>query len=366
MTDTIDCIVAGAGVIGLAVGRRLAMAGLEVAVLEAEEHIGMHTSSRNSEVIHAGLYYPKDSLKARFCVAGKQALYQYCESKSIPYRRIGKLIIATSADEESILGTIRQKAADNGVSDLRWLDAAEVSDMEPSVRATAALLSPSTGIIDSHEFMLGLQGDLENAGGSVVLHAPITEVSRSKDGFDVSVDGELAANSRIFVNAAGIWAPELADLVNGVDNVAPRETYLARGHYFSYSGRSPFEHLIYPVPVDGGLGIHATNDMAGSARFGPDVEWIESVDYAFSDGLEDKFIEAIQRYYPGVEPDRLNPSYTGVRPKLSGPGQPAADFVIAGPETHGVAGLVNLFGIESPGLTASLAIADYVHDLLVE
>lgn len=364
MSDGIDCVVAGAGVLGLAIGRRLALAGLEVAVLDAESHIGMHTSSRNSEVIHAGIYYPKDSLKARMCVAGKHALYEYCEARSVPHQRLGKLIVAASRDEEPTLGSIKQKAADNGVDDLRWLSDAEIAEAEPRVRATGALLSPSTGIIDSHAYMLSLQGDLEGAGGSVVLQSRITDVSYGPNGFEVSVDGDAAATSRMFVNAAGLWAPDIAALIDGAGGLEPDATYLARGHYFAYAGRSPFRHLIYPVPVDGGLGIHATNDMGGAARFGPDVEWIDTIDYAFPPGLKDRFVAAIQRYFPAVEPDRLSESYTGIRPKLAGPGEPAADFVIAGPETHGVQGLVNLFGMESPALTASLAVADYVYELI--
>lgn len=364
MTDQIDCIIAGAGVLGLAIGRKLARAGLDVAVLETEEHIGMHTSSRNSEVIHAGIYYPQDSLKAKLCVAGKHALYEYCEAKGVPHKRIGKLIVATAADEEARLRSIAGKAAANGVTDLTWLGQAEVQAIEPQVRASAALLSPSTGILDSHEYMLALEGDLEAAGGAVVLQSRITRVAAGDNGFEVDVDGETIAACRCFINAAGLWAVDLAAAIDGAAELAPVSSFLARGHYFSYAGRSPFSHLIYPVPIDGGLGIHATNDMGGAARFGPDVEWIDSIDYGFPDGLGAKFLEAIRRYFPGVDPDRLSPSYTGIRPKLSGPGETPADFTIVGPATHGVPGLVHLFGMESPALTASLAIADHVHDLL--
>ncbi len=364
MTDQLDCIIAGAGVLGLAIGRRLARAGLEVAVLETEAHIGMHTSSRNSEVIHAGIYYPKDSLKARLCVAGKHALYDYCESKGVPHERIGKLIVATAPQEEDRLRGIAERAAANGVNDLTWLGQDEVRGMEPHVRASAALLSPSTGILDSHEYMLALEGDLEAAGGSVVLQSRISRVAANKNGFEVDVDGETVAACRYFINAAGLWATDLAASIEGGNGLAPSSHHFARGHYFTYAGRSPFSHLIYPVPIDGGLGIHATNDMGGAARFGPDVEWIDSIDYGFPDGLEGKFLEAIERYFPGVEPDRMSQSYTGIRPKLSGPGEAPADFSIVGPATHGVPGLVNLFGMESPALTASLAVADYVHGLL--
>lgn len=364
MSERTDCIVAGAGVVGLAIGRRLALEGLEVAVLDAEEHIGAHASSRNSEVIHAGIYYPPGSLKARLCVAGKLALYEYCKAKGIAHSNIGKLIVATEASEQSKLESIDQRARANGVDDLRWLDASEVAAMEPQVRATAALLSPSTGIIDSHEYMVSLQGDIEDAGGAVVLRSGITDVEMAGDDFEVTIDGETGVTCRMFVNAAGLWAPDLARKIDAGPDLAPRSTFMARGHYFSYAGRSPFGHLIYPVPTDGGLGIHATNDLAGNVRFGPDVEWIEGVDYAFPAGLRPRFLAAVRRYFPDVEERKLSPSYTGIRAKLSGPGEPPADFVIAGPETHGVPGLVNLFGIESPGLTASPAIADYVNALL--
>ena len=366
MSDTIDCIVAGAGVVGLAIGRRLAMSGLEVAVLDKEGRIGSHTSSRNSEVIHAGIYYPTDSLKARLCVAGKHALYDYCEAKGVPHKRIGKLIVATQPSEEATLDRIRAKATENGVTDLVPLGQAEVLAREPHVKVSKALFSPSTGIVDSHEYMVSLQGDLENAGGSVVLKAPISSVRKAGDGFEVLVDDEPQAHCRLFINSAGLWAPELASRIEGTPPLAPGETFFARGHYFAYTGPSPFEHLIYPVPIDGGLGIHSTNDMSGQARFGPDVEWINEVDYSFPGGLRDGFVEAIRRYFPDVDPERMNESYTGIRPKLSGSGVSPADFGIFGPENHGVPGLVNLFGMESPALTSSLAIAEYVHGLLSE
>ena len=364
MSETIDCIVAGAGVVGLAIGRRFALAGFEVAVLDKEDRIGSHTSSRNSEVIHAGIYYATGSLKARLCVAGKHALYDYCAAKDVPHNRIGKLIVATEPAEESTLEKIRIKAAENGVADLVPLDQADVRAREPHVKASKALFSPSTGIVDSHEYMLSLQGDLEAAGGSVVLRAPISGVRKTAEGFEVLIDDEPQAHCRIFINSAGLWAAELAERFDGTPRLVPEQTFLARGHYFAYSGPSPFGHLIYPVPIDGGLGIHSTNDMAGQARFGPDVEWIDHVDYSFPGGLRDKFTEAVRRYFPDVEPERMNESYTGIRPKLSGSGMPPADFGIFGPESHGVPGLVNLFGMESPALTSSLAIAEHVHELL--
>ncbi len=361
MTSKLDCIVCGAGVVGLAIGRRLALDGLQVAVIEAEGQVGAHTSSRNSEVIHAGIHYPENSLKARLCVEGKHALYAYCDQRRVAHQRIGKLIVATCRAEEERLAGIDRNAKANGVTDLAWLDTRQVEELEPAVVATRALLSPSTGIIDSHELMLSLQGDLEDLGGAVVLQSCITGVRMTGDGFEVAVDGDVAGSCRVFVNAAGLKAAEVAALVEGLE--PPTMSY-ARGHYFSYGGRSPFSHLVYPVPNDGGLGIHATNDMGGAARFGPDVEWIDEIDYGFPDNLKGRFLEAIRRYFPGVDPNRLTPSYTGIRPRLSGPGEPPADFEIAGPTTHGVDGLVNLYGIESPGLTASLAIADHVCELL--
>lgn len=364
MSADIDCIVAGAGVVGLAIARRLALAGLEVAVLEQESHVGAHSSSRNSEVIHAGIYYPKDSLKARLCVAGKKALYEYCANYGIAHKRIGKIIVATDSAEERSLKPIELRARDNGVSDLVWLDSREIAKLEPEVRAVAGLLSPSTGIIDSHTYMQQLVSDIEAAGGSIVLRSEITRVDHEKEGFNVEVDGELAACSRMFVNSAGLWATDVARNVQCAATRPARPTRFARGHYFAYTSRSPFTHLIYPVPVEGGLGIHATNDLSGAVRFGPDVQWVEGIDYNFPDGLTSTFADAIRRYYPNLDAEKLHPDYAGIRPKLSGPGEPPADFAIEGPATHGVRGLVNLYGMESPALTASLAIADYVHDLL--
>ena len=366
MSDSIDCIVVGAGVVGLAVARRLALSGYDVAVLDKEDRIGVHTSSRNSEVIHAGIYYPTGSLKARLCVDGKHALYDYCASKNVPHKRIGKLIVATRAAEETTLDKIRAQAAENGVADLVPLDRSQVRNLEPRVDAARALFSPSTGIVDSHEYMLALQGDLEAAGGSVVLKSPVTGVRKTREGFEVLIDGEPQAHCRLFVNSAGLWAPDLAAAFEGTPALAPKESYLARGHYFAYSGASPFTHLIYPVPIDGGLGIHSTNDMAGQARFGPDVQWIDEVDYSFPSGLRGRFVESVRRYFPDIDPDRMTESYTGIRPKLSGSGVPPADFGIYGPGHHGVPGLVNLFGMESPALTSSLAVANHVAGLIAD
>lgn len=355
MAESADVVVIGAGAIGLACARRLATAGREVLVLERNGQIGAETSSRNSEVIHAGIYYPQGSLKARLCVNGKHALYGYCEDRGVPFRRSGKVIVATSREQLPVLEGYRESARGNGAGELRWLDAADVKALEPAVSAVAGVLSETTGIIDSHAYMLALQGDLEAAGGLVVLDTPVLGLERGDIGIRVRTAGVTLA-ARCVVNCAGLFAPDLAaDLLPD----GPR-AYYAVGHYFTYAGRSPFSRLVYPVAEAGGLGVHVTLDMAGQVRFGPDVTWIDRVDYAFDASRKAAFIEAIRRYFPDVDPARLQPGYTGIRPKISGPGEPAADFSIGGPGQHGVAGLVNLMGIESPGLTASLAIADEV------
>ena len=365
MSDHIDCIVIGAGVVGLAIGRRMLQAGLQVVVLESEEHIGTHTSSRNSEVIHAGIYYPKDSLKARLCVAGRRLLYEYCEQKGVAHRRIGKLIVATSAEEAVRLDDISASAAANGVTDLVRIDAAQVGDIEANVTATAALLSPSTGIVDSHALMLALQGDIEAAGGSVVCRSGVSNVATSSNGFRITIGvDDYEIECKYLVNSAGLWATEVAGKIDRLNREQIPQQHLARGHYFSYQGKSPFSKLIYPVPSGGGLGIHATNDLSGALRFGPDVVWIDEIDYGFDNGRLAGFVTAIRRYFPDLDEARLVPAYTGIRPKLSAQGEVAADFRIDGPDSHGVAGLVNLYGIESPGLTSSLAIGDYVCSLL--
>ncbi|HSU06117.1 MAG TPA: NAD(P)/FAD-dependent oxidoreductase [Acetobacteraceae bacterium] len=360
--ETVDCIVVGAGVVGLAVARALARTGREVIVLEAAEGIGTETSSRNSEVIHAGIYYPAGSLMARFCVAGRKALYAYCQDKGIPHRNCGKLIAATNAEEDGRLAGIRQRAAVNGVDDMRILSADEARTMEPNLTCTSALLSPSTGIIDSHAFMLALQGDAENGGAVLVFFSPVTGGRVVVGGIEVDVGGAdpITLRCRLLVNSAGLHAPGLAGRIVGMPPDRVPAAYYAKGNYFTLSGRSPFSRLIYPVPVPGGLGVHLTIDMGGQARFGPDVQWIETIDYTVDPRRADSFYAAVRRYWPDLKDGVLQPGYAGIRPKIVPPAVAAQDFVVQGPQTHAVPGLINLFGIESPGLTAALALADHV------
>ena len=358
--DEIEAVVVGAGVVGLAVARALAQAGHEVVVLEKAYTIGFETSSRNSEVIHGGLYYPKDSLKATACVEGRQRLYAYCEEHGVPHKRLGKLIVATSEDEIPGVQKIEAAAKANGVDNLEWLSVAEATRMEPELNCVAALLSPSTGIIDSHALMLAYQGDAEDAGAMIAFQTPLLGGRVRGDGFELDVGGEepTMIRCRILVNAAGLHAPLLARSIEGIpaDTIPP--AYFCRGCYFTLTGKTPFTRLIYPVPVPGGLGVHITLDLAGQARFGPDVEWIPGVDYAVDPRRADVFYAAVRRYWPGLRDGALQPGYAGIRPKISGPNEAAADFVVQGPAEHGIPGLVNMYGIESPGLTASLPLAD--------
>ena len=359
----VDCIVIGAGVIGLAVGRRLALAGLDTLVLEREAAHGTQTSSRNSEVIHAGIYYPPGSLKGRLCVQGREQLYRYCGLRGVPHRRCGKLVVATQDAERATLQRYLDTARGNVVTDLEWRTPAQVSQLEPAVRCAAALWSPSTGIIDSHALMQALLGDLEANGGVLACRAEVTGVQLESGRHRVTVvqDGgttELAA--RIVVNSAGLGAQDVARRMAGLDPATIPPRHLAKGHYFTLHGRAPFHHLVYPVAGNAGLGIHVTLDLAGQVRFGPDVEWVERIDYTPDAARRAAFATAIRRYYPQLDESRLQPGYTGIRPKLSGPDEPAADFLIQGPRAHGWPGVVNLYGIESPGLTACLAIADEV------
>jgi L-2-hydroxyglutarate oxidase LhgO len=369
--EEVDCVVVGAGVVGLAVARALAMAGREVIVLEAAEGIGTETSSRNSEVIHAGIYYPANSLMARFCVAGRRRLYAYCLEKGVPHINCGKLIVATNAREDAMLAGIKQRAETNGVEGMRVLSADEAIELEPNLSCTSALLSPTTGIIDSHSYMLALQGDAENAGAVMVFFSPMlggrvtgrgAEGTRSSAGIEIDVGGDdpMTLRCRLLVNSAGLHAPYLAGQIVGMPKDRVPSAYYAKGNYFTLSGRSPFSRLIYPVPVPGGLGVHLTVDLGGQARFGPDVQWIDEIDYTVDPSRADSFYAAVRTYWPALKDGALQPGYAGIRPKTVPKGSPAQDFVVQGPQSHGVAGLINLFGIESPGLTASLAIADHV------
>jgi L-2-hydroxyglutarate oxidase LhgO len=363
--DQVECVVVGAGVIGLAIARRLAQAGREVIILEAAEAIGTVTSSRNSEVIHAGIYYPAGSLMARMCVSGKRALYVYCRDHGIPHRNCGKLIVATTPKETARLQSIRAHAEANGVLDLQTLDGDAARALEPALNCEAALLSPSTGIIDSHAFMLALRGDAEDAGAACAFHTPLlrARATAGRITFDVGGDAPISLECGLLVNAAGLGAPAVARSIDGMPIDLIPAAYLAKGNYFSCNARAPFSHLIYPVPEPGGLGVHLTLDMAGQARFGPDVEWVETVDYAVDPARAERFYPAIRRYWPTLPDGALMPSYSGIRPKIVPPAVAVQDFLIQGPQDHGVDGLINLFGIESPGLTSSLAIADYVSEL---
>src|SRR4051812_46585023 len=364
--DRVECVVVGAGVVGLAIARRLAQAGLEVVVLEAAEGIGTVTSSRNSEVIHAGIYYPAHSLMARMCVAGKRALYDYCRDHGIPHRKCGKLIVATTPSETEKLQSIKVHAEANGVLDMETLSGGEARKMEPALNCDAALRSPSTGIVDSHAFMLALRGDSEAAGAAYAFHAPLERARAATDGIELDVGGAapMTLQCRLLINSAGLGAPAVARSIDGMPIELIPPAYLAKGNYFSCSTRAPFSHLIYPVPEPGGLGVHLTLDLAGEARFGPDVEWVDTVDYAVNPARAERFYPAIRRYWPDLPDGALMPSYSGIRPKIVPPAVAKQDFVIQGAREHGIAGLINLFGIESPGLTSSLAIADYVGELV--
>lgn len=365
--EKVDCIVVGAGVVGIAVARSLAMAGREVLVLDAAEGIGTVTSSRNSEVIHAGIYYPQGSLMASLCVQGRRRLYDYCRDRGVPFINCGKLIVATSEDESRSLPVIQARAEANGVEGMRQLSAAEAQAMEPNLACTSALFSPTTGIIDSHAYMLALQGDAEAAGAMFVFNSPVKGGRVAGDGFELDVGGAepITLVCRHFVNSAGLDASELARRLEGMPPELVPETWYAKGNYFTLEGRSPFSRLIYPVPVPGGLGVHLTVDLGGQARFGPDVEWIKQIEYTVDPKRSASFYAAVRRYWPGLKDGALLPGYSGIRPKLSAPGMPARDFVLQGPQAHGVAGLVNLFGIESPGLTAAIALADLVRDAVI-
>ena len=357
--ESVDSVVIGAGVVGLAVARALAMAGREVVIMEAEDAIGTHTSSRNSEVIHAGIYYPEGSLKARSCIAGKALLYEYCVSHGVPHRRCGKLIVAADFSQLNELKAIQEKAHANGVTDVVWMTREQALALEPELQCAAALFSPSTGIIDSHALMLAYLGDAENSGAMLALKSELVKAEVVHGGFVLHV-GDMTIRAGTLVNSAGLRAPTVAKSIEGLgQEFIPREFY-AKGNYYSLTQRAPFSRLVYPVPEPGGLGVHVTLDLGGQARFGPDVEWVERIGYDVDPRRAERFYAAIRRYWPGLPEDSLSPGYAGIRPKTAGPGEPAPDFEVQGPRVHGVKGLVHLFGIESPGLTASLSLAETV------
>lgn len=368
--EQVDCIVAGAGVIGLAAARAMAAQGLDTLILEAADAIGTETSSRNSEVVHAGIYYQKGSLKARYCVDGRELLYRYCAERSIPHRRCGKLIVATDGAQEPVLSSIRGNAAACGVDDLRFLSAAEAQALEPALHCTKALLSPSTGIVDSHALMLTLLGEAEADGAMLSLNTRVVS-GRIGTGGIVLETMDTASGERFeiatshLVNAAGLGAVALAASLEGFDRQFLPTLRYAKGSYFSVAGRVPFSRLVYPVPEPGGLGVHLTLDLAGTARFGPDVEWTDGLDYRVDPTRGERFYDAIRKYWPELADGSLQPAYSGIRPKLSGPGEANSDFIIQDAATHGIEGVVNLFGVESPGLTSSLAIAAHVARILM-
>lgn len=367
--EKVDCIVAGAGVIGLAIAREATRRGWETIVVEAADAIGTETSSRNSEVIHAGIYYPAGSLKAKLCVEGRNRLYAFAGERGVAHRKCGKLIAATRRDQEPTLGSIIEKARACGVDDLVMLDAAQAQALEPALRCSAAVLSPSTGIIDSHGLMLALQGEAEARGCFVSLNTSVVSGRIEPGGVvlqtrDNNSGNEFEIAATRFFNTAGLSANAVAAHLAGLDRKFVPPLYYARGNYFAVTGKPAFSRLIYPIPEPGGLGVHLTLDLNGGMRFGPDVEWIDGIDYRVDPRRADHFYGEIRKYWPELADNSLHPTYSGIRPKLAGPGEPNADFVIQGPGVHGVANLVNLFGIESPGLTSSLAIAEHAVQLI--
>lgn len=365
MTEAVDCVVIGAGVVGLAVARALALRGREVIVMEAANAIGTGTSSRNSEVIHAGIYYPTGSLKARLCVQGKELLYAYCAERGVPHRRCGKLLVATSAAQLASLESIEQRARANGVTDLQRLSRAQALALEPALECVGALHSPSTGIVDSHALMLALQADLEHAGGLVALNSPLALADIAPSAINLVAKDGTRLRAKTVVNAAGLAAPQLAARFAGLSAMHIPAAHYAKGSYFSLAGKAPFCQLIYPVPQAAGLGVHLTLDLGGQAKFGPDVQWVDSPDDLLVDPIRgDAFYAEVRKYWPGLPDGALSPAYAGIRPKIHGPETPASDFAIHGPTVHGIPGLVNLFGIESPGLTSALAIGEHVAALV--
>jgi L-2-hydroxyglutarate oxidase LhgO len=366
--NEVDCIVIGAGVIGLAAARALARDGRSVMILERERHFGMHTSSRNSEVIHAGIHYRPGSLKGRTCVSGRELLYRYCGERGIAHRRCGKFIVATSDQQLSLLHAVESQARGNGVFDLEWLDGAQARRREPALSCVAALWSPSSGIIDSHAYLLSLLADAEAHGAEIAYGAGVSSLRPTPRGIELAIESEPrpVLRAQVVVNSAGLDAHRVAQSIDGFPRQHIPGVRYAKGSYFALNGRAPFSRLIYPVPESGGLGIHMTLDLAGQARFGPDVEWVDAVDYGVDAARAAEFYGAIRRYWPTLADGQLSPAYAGIRPKLGKAADAAADFRISGPAEHGIAGVVNLFGIESPGLTASLALAAHIAAIVGE
>jgi L-2-hydroxyglutarate oxidase LhgO len=367
MSLQVQAVVIGAGAVGLACARALAMAGKEVIILERNSDFGLETSARNSEVIHAGIYYPAGSFKARFCVHGRQLLYAFCQSHGVEHSRCGKLIVASTDSQLVDLEKIQAKALSNDVDDLQLLSAAAAIQMEPELQCSAALYSPSTGIINSRAYMLALLGEAERHGASLALNSAVKGIASTPNGLQLSVlcDGvEEMLLAETVVNATGHQAIALARTCEAIVEEKIPDAYLAKGNYFSLAGRSPFSRLIYPVPEPGGLGVHLTLDLGMQARFGPDVEWVQTEDYSVNPQRAEVFYQAIRQYWPGLKDESLQPAYAGIRPKIVPQGAADADFQVQGPAEHGINGLVNLFGIESPGLTASLALAEWVCERL--
>ncbi|CAN0308714.1 unnamed protein product [Discosporangium mesarthrocarpum] len=366
MSERVDCVVIGAGVVGLAVARAVAQTGREVIVVEKADAIGTETSSRHSEVIHAGIYYVPGSLKARFCVDGKHAMYAFCDEHGVAYNNCGKIIVATNAEQLPELERLKTNAAANGVTDLEWMSPEQVTEMEPAVYCVGALWSPSTGILDSHAYMLALQGDAEEAGAMIAFMTPVTGGQVMNDGIrlDCGGDAPLSLVADLVINSAGLWAQAIAATISGIPDETVPPTYYCKGNYYTLSGKAPFSRPIYPVPEKAGLGVHVTVDLGGQVRFGPDVEWVDEIDYDVDPARAEKFYAAVRTYYPALEDGAIQPGYSGIRPKIQSPAEAARDFLIQGPADHGIAGLINLYGIESPGMTSSLAIADYVKKLI--
>jgi len=367
MSESVECVVIGAGVVGLAIGRESAQAGLDTVILESESHIGTATSSRNSEVIHAGIYYAPGSLKAGLCVTGKQMLYDYCRDRHVGHVRCGKLIVATNEEQLAALPELIRNAQSNGVSDLELLTRDQARELEPELECTGAVLSPSTGIVDTHSLMVSLQGDFEAAGGMLAVESPVAGGRCDADGITLQIGGgaDYELRAKYVVNAAGLGAQSVAKAIDALERDTIPPLYLAKGSYYSFDHKSPFSRLVYPLPEHTHLGVHLTLDLGGRARFGPDLAWVDSIDYDVDPAGADDFYEEIRKYWPALPDGSLSPAYAGIRPKVQGPGDAPRDFCIQGADVHGVPGLVNLFGIESPGLTACMAIAEYVHHRLV-